>query len=345
VVLAADESPIICGNSLSSNFPTTPGAIDETPNGGQDAIVSMLDPNATSLLYSTVLGGSSDDYGNGFAISPSGEVVIAGSTRSPAFPVTAGAYDVTHNGMQDIFLTRINFSSSTPVWSTFLGGTENDEPFAFILDRNDQPIVSGQADSPNFPVTLDAFDISYNGGGDAYLTRLDPTGSSLSWSSFLGGAQLDQGWELYLHPSGDPILAGPTYSGEFPTTPGAFDRTHAGATDVFLSRFTIPVASGVEDEWNDHAGISGPLWIGPNPVSERVHIRFALPSAEAVTIRAFDAAGRCVAVIEQAARAAGLHAVTWDGRDHTGRPVASGTYWIRMEGPLTSAHRKLVILR
>lgn len=343
VVLAADDAPIVCGNTNAPTFPTTLGAIDQSHNGAQDAFVAMIHAEGTSLLYSTLLGGSADDWGNGLAISPSGEVVIAGSTSSIQFPVTPGAFDESHNGMQDIFLTRINFSSSTPVWSTLLGGDMNDEPFAFILDRDECPIVSGQADSENFPTTPNGYDLTYNGGGDAYLTRMDPTGSQLYWSSFLGGALLDQGWELYLHPSGDPILAGPTYSSDFPTTVGGYDRTHGGSVDDFLARFRIVTASGVDEPWTDPEFLS--LHVMPNPGSGDVAIRFVLPSPRSVTLRAFDASGRCVATIEEGSREAGSNVVYWDGRDDRGRPVASGTYWIRVHGPQTLAQTSLVIVR
>jgi hypothetical protein len=343
VVLAADDAPIVCGNSNATTYPTTTGAIDTTPNGRQDAIVAMLAPDGSSLLYSTVLGGSDDDWGNGLAISASGEVVIAGSTSSPLFPVTAGAFDESHNGMQDIFLTRIDFASSTPVWSTLLGGNMNDEPFSFILDRDDCPIVSGQVDSENFPTTPNGYDLTYNGGGDAFLTRLDPSGSQLYWSSFLGGSLLDQGWELYLHPTGDPILAGPTYSTDFPTTAGGYDPTHSGSIDDFISRFRIVTASGVDE--NSGFGKVTALRATPNPASGNVAIEFALPSQRFVTVRAFDAGGRCVATIDAGIHGAGSHLVRWDGRDDTGRPVVSGTYWIHMAGEESIARSRVVIVR
>ncbi|MCA9728040.1 MAG: SBBP repeat-containing protein [Candidatus Eisenbacteria bacterium] len=346
VLLDGDENVVVCGNSLSPNFPTTPGAIDETPNGGDDAFVSIVSADGSDLLYSTMLGGSGDDDGHGLALASDGEIVIAGATVSPEFPVTAGAYDISHNGGQDVFVTRIDVQSPTPVWSTFLGGTENDQCFAFVLDSNDAPIVSGLVESEDFPVTSDAYDPTYNGLGDAYLTRMSPDGSRLIWSSFFGGSDLDQGWELYLHPSGDPILAGPTYSRDFPTTPGAYDRSQAGNTDVFLARFTIVTSTDVDDGGTaSHLGDGPALRIVPNPGVGQRRIELRLSAARSVSVRIVNPAGRCLRHIDTGVLTAGVHWIDWDGDDDAGRPAPSGTYWIRVDSDGVSQQARTVVVR
>jgi hypothetical protein len=343
LVLTPDQEPIVCGNTGSSNFPTTPGSVDETHNGLDDCYVAKFDSSGSTLVYSTYLGGSGREFGHVVALDPSGGVVVTGDTSSEDFPVTPGAYDTSYTGGDtDIFVTRLNATGSSLVWSTYIGGSLEEEAFAMVLDHQNRPVISGEVHSNNFPVTDNAYDESYNGTKDAFLTRFDSSGSTLVWSSFLGGSGLDGGWELFVHPSGEPLLTGPTWSSDFPTTEGAYDETHGGAVDAFLVRFNIEGSSAVEGE-----NLRSPLRLctGPNPFSGAVQVRLDLPQHEEVRLIALDVTGRRIATVLHGVRAAGTHWIRWDGRDARGREVASGTYWLRLVTDRTLAQQKVVIVR
>ncbi len=341
VVLNSEQQIIGCGNSLSSNYPTTPGAFDETQNGDQDCIVSTLDPSGTTLLNSTFLGGEGADMGNVLAVDLSGNVVVTGSTTSLFFPVTDDAYDTTHNGDKDIFVTRLTPDRDSLVWSTYLGGSGVDEAFALVLDGSGFPILSGGISSPDFPTTPDAFDQSYSGGNDTFLTALHSSGTALIWSSYLGGTSTDSGWELILDDSDNPILAGPTRSSDFPTTAGAYDRSHNGGNDVFLLSFDLRDIVAAAETIERQPVFS--TW--PNPFRQSIEVRLDLPVSAEARIYVLDSRGRRVATVPLARSLAGIGTVSWDGRDMRGRPVPSGVYWLRVAADRMNSQQKIIHIR
>jgi len=349
VVLGPGQILIVSGNTASSDFPTTPGVFDRTFHGSEDCFVTAFDPSGGSLLYSTFLGGSEEDMGNALAADSSGEVVVAGSTTSHDFPVTAGAYDTTHNGYKDIFVSRLDATASRLIWSTYVGGLAADEAFAVLLDRQACPVLTGSVESFDFPTTSDAFDRTYHGFGDAFLTRLDPTGSRLLWSSYLGGSDLDGGWEMTLSQTGNVIVTGPSRSPDFPTTNGAYDRTMNGVKDIFVTCFDgIGPTVSIDHPDNGQPASSHGLWLGalPNPFSGPLQVRIDLGrSAGSATLLALDGSGRVVARIRRGFQPAGTHRILWDGRDARGRPVPPGVYWLRLQTGGAIVQQKVVCVR
>ena len=261
--LAVDASGVVtvAGYTASTNFPTTSGAYDTTFNGGiantpGDVFVSRLDPRKTGaaqLVYSTFLGGTGDDSAWALSVDASGVVTVAGETLSTNFPTTSGAYDTTHNGIWEAFISRLDpqkTGTAQLVYSTFLGGRSGDFATALSVDASGVVTVAGYTASTNFPTTSGAFDTTWSGSTDAFVSRLDTskTGTAqLVYSTFLGGGGGDSAWALSVDASGVVTVAGYTYSTNFPTTSGAYDTTHNGSlywnghrwvrpTDVFVSR-------------------------------------------------------------------------------------------------------------
>src|SRR5439155_1546373 len=212
----------VTGLTDSADFPTTAGAFATSANGCDDAFVTKLNPLGTSLLYSTYLGGSGADEGLGIAVDGAGNAYVTGQTGSTDFPTTAGAFATSFNGGDDAFVTKLNPLGTGLLYSTYLGGSGADEGLGIAVDGAGNAYVTGETDSTDFPTTAGAFDTSANGGFDAFVTKLNPLGTSLLYSTYLGGSGSDCGSGIAVDGAGNAYVTGSTGSANFPTTPGAF---------------------------------------------------------------------------------------------------------------------------
>jgi hypothetical protein len=227
----------ITGNTNSTNnFPTTEGAFDTTYNGSTDAFVTKVAPDGDTLIFSTFLGGSVWDEGYGIALGGSGAVYVYGNTSSANFPTTQGAFDITHNGSYDAFLTKMTYDGSALAYSTYLGGSSNETGGSMIVDGSGAAYVTGITSSSNFPIIPGSFDTTHNGNLDAFVSKVSTNGNALLYSTFLGGGADDQPTGIVVDTSGATYVAGATDSTGFPTTPEAFDTTHNGVRDAFVSK-------------------------------------------------------------------------------------------------------------
>jgi hypothetical protein len=166
----------VTGSTFSADFPTTPGAFDTSFNrsGNSDAFVTKLNASGSALEYSSFLGGVGDDHGFGIAVDGRSRAYVTGDTLSANYPTTRGAFDTTL-GRPDAFVTKFNASGSALAYSTFLGGTESDSGEDIAVDGKGRAYVTGLTNSPDYPTTRGAFDRTFNGGFDAFVTKL-PTG-------------------------------------------------------------------------------------------------------------------------------------------------------------------------
>ncbi len=256
IALDASGNAYVAGYTQSSNFPTTVGAFQTTLRGLSDAFVTTLNSSGSALVYSTYLGGTNTDvvteYVGGIAVDASGNAYVTGRTRSPDFPTTAGAFQRTLAGQDDAFVTKLNPTGSALVYSTYLGGSDNDLVGFFgggriAVDASGNAYVTGSTSSPNFPTTAGAFQTTLAGAADAFVTKLNPTGSALVYSTYLGGSNSDGGDGIALDASGNAYAAGGTSSPNFPTTAGAVQTTLGGAADAFVTKivfsFTLSIAT------------------------------------------------------------------------------------------------------
>lgn len=256
------------GDTFSSNYPTTPGAYDQTHNSlsnNHDINVTCLNADGSSLAWSTFLGGgmgppvtpgSDPDTGYAIAVDPSGNVYVGGTSSSVDFPVTPGAYQTTLNGeLQDVTVTKISAGGATLAWSTYLGGTGGDLAFGIAVDASGNVTITGSSSSSDYPTTAGAYDQTLNGSYDIIVTQLNPTGTALNWSTFVGGSGNDVRGYLAIDPGGNFCVTGYTGSPDFPTTPGAHDTTYNGdSTDVFVFKLS---AGGSSLSWSSFLGGSG----------------------------------------------------------------------------------------
>ena len=243
IAVDENENAYVTGFTYCSTFPTTPGAFD-TSFENTDAFVTKLNPEGSDLIYSTFLGGSDWEYGLGIAVDGNGNAYVAGSTASPDFPATSGAYDTSYNGgSYDAFVTKLNSAGSGLVFSTYLGGTGvesvsmSESGGGIALDEGGNAYVTGYTTSTNFPTTTGAFDRTHNGDRDAFVTKLNSTGTGLSYSTYLGGSDSDTGCEIVVDGKGNAYVTGETRSTNFPNTACAVDRTYNGELDAFITKF------------------------------------------------------------------------------------------------------------
>jgi beta-propeller repeat-containing protein len=250
ITVDADGNAYVTGNVTSTDFPTTAGAFQPSLGGGfVDAFVTKLNPTGSVLVYSTYLGGSGQESSGGIALDAAGSAYVAGSTASVNFPTTAGAFQTTFGGAADAFVAKLNPTGSALVYSTYLRDGRGN---AIAVDVNGNAYVTGTTYSASFPATAGAFQTTYAGGrdgystGDAFVTKLDPTGSALVYSTYLGGSDGGE-WSagIAVDCSGNFYVAGSTNSLNFPTTPGAFQAIgHTGGGfssntyDAFVAKFS-----------------------------------------------------------------------------------------------------------
>jgi hypothetical protein len=244
--IAVDDAgrAYVTGETDSSDFPTTPGSFDRTLGGSLDAFVTKLNPAGSALAYSTYLGGRlpefdlGEDFGSDIAIDVAGSAYVTGTTGSSDFPTTAGSFDRTLGGFGDAFVTKLNPAGSALAYSTYLGGSggENGSGIALHLRR---AYITGATSSVDFPTAPWSFDRTFNGEADAFMTKLDATGSALMYSTYLGGSNFDIGNGIAAGSAGRAYVAGQTSSSDFPTTPGAFDRTFNESSDAFVTKLDV----------------------------------------------------------------------------------------------------------
>jgi hypothetical protein len=232
----------VAGIATSFDYPTL-NPLQPTHGGGiYDAVLTRLDPQGNTL-FSTYLGGSGTDYANGLATDAAGNIYLSGQTNSTNFPTTSGAFQTTNQGMYDGYVTKIMANGSAIAWSTYLGGLYSDEAHALTLDAQSNVYLTGWTVSPNFP-TLNPFQPALSdNSGDAFVTKLNPAGTGLGYSTHPGGANppgpgQDNGQGIAVDTQGYAYVTGYTQAPNFPTTSGAFQPFFRGYNDAFVTKFT-----------------------------------------------------------------------------------------------------------
>src|SRR5262245_21272340 len=249
IAVDAAGNVYITGFTQSSDFPTTAGAFDRTGalQTAVDAFVAKLNPTGTALVYSTFIGGNQDfDWGRRIAVDASGNAYVVGQTKSGDFPTTANAFArslaIPPNCPRcfadnyDSFVLKLNSTGSTLPYSTYLGGTDFDDPRGIAIDSAGNAYVTGETASHDFPVTAGSYQTLHHGDYDIFVTKLNPSGSGLVYSTFIGGMFVDDGERIVVDSSNQAVVMGFSRSPDFPTTPGAYDTTPNGAFDITLSK-------------------------------------------------------------------------------------------------------------
>jgi hypothetical protein len=253
VAVGADGSAYVTGQASTETFPTTPGAFQTDGNEANNAaFITKYDPSG-AVVYSTYLGGGwgSHTIGHGIAVDSAGSAYVTGEVQANDFPITPGAYNSPQYDW-DTFVTKLSPNGSALVYSARIGGEWADHGRDIALGADGSAYITGHTfdysyNNPrDFPTTPGAFKTAFVGDDivDAFITKLNPAGSTLVYSTLLGGADSPQGAGGYefgegivVDSAGHAYVTGDTHSALFPTTAGAFDRTLGGAVDAFVVKF------------------------------------------------------------------------------------------------------------
>lgn len=203
-------------------------------------------------MYSSYLGGTGADFGQGIAVDSSGNAYVTGSTQSTNFPVSTNALQPNINGSQDAFITKVNFSGEEILYSTYLGGSAADVSQSIALDSSDDMYVAGYTFSTDFP-TVAPYQGANGGGADAFVAELNAAGSALTFSTYLGGSLDDRAYGIALDGSNDVYIVGATSSTNFPTN-SAYQPSLAGLSNAFVTKFN---AAGSALDYSTYLGGTG----------------------------------------------------------------------------------------
>jgi hypothetical protein len=252
IAVDAAGNAYVVGSTDSTNFPVTSGAFGRTPQGLFDVFVAKLNPEGSALLYATLLGGTGNDAGRCIALDADGNACVAGATSSNRvpFPTTSGAFDTNRHLNSDVFVTKLNADGSALIYSTLLGGDGSDIAYGIAVDAAGAAYVTGATASTNFPTTPEAFATTHQGNSDAFVAKLSADGTSVLYSTLLGGSasatymEGDVGLGIAVDPQGAAYVTGYSDSTNFPTTPGAWKPSKDGGSSSRNAFVTKIAADG-----------------------------------------------------------------------------------------------------
>lgn len=292
VALDSSGQAYVAGFTNSLDFPTA-GPLQGSNGGGTcgttayptacyDAFVAKLNASGSNLVYSTYLGGTGDDFASSIAADSNGNAYVGGLTSASNFSVTYGTLRTGYGGGAfDGFVAKIDPTGSSLIYSTYLGGSGEDHVNGIAIDSSGDAYLAGQTNSANFPVK-GGFEAQYTAAScgsalsntpcfEGFVSELNPTGTALIYSSYLGGTAANYGSDIALDASGAAYVTGWTTSKDFPVTQGAYDTAWGGANEAFVAKIApgggaISYATYLGDIYPDQANAiavdgSGNAWI------------------------------------------------------------------------------------
>jgi hypothetical protein len=246
VAFDAQGKIYVTGGTESDDFPTA-ASYRASRAGSQDAFATVVDPSqsgAATLVYSSYLGGSGWDIGRGIAVAKNGTFWVVGGTYSFDFPQFGASYQPSYNSGGDGFAAQFDPTQggNSLLYTTFLGGTDQDEARNVLIDPTGRIIISGWTLSSNFPTTTNALQQLYGGNTDVFVTILNPANpaggsAQLIYSTYFGGTDEDVAFDLKQDAAGNLYLSGATLSAGLFVTPNAVQSTYDQSMDAFALKF------------------------------------------------------------------------------------------------------------
>ena len=236
IAVDASGSAYLTGMTASLNFPAVDAA-QPTQGGTQNAFVTKLSADGSTVLYSTYLGGGGIDSGNGIAVDTGGNAYITGNTTSSNFPLI-NSYQGSLHGAQNAFVTKLAPTGAALVYSTYLGGSGSDQSNRIAVDTSGFAYITGNTTSTDFPL-FNAYQSSppaYGYGPSAFITKFSASGASLEYSTYFAFGS--SGNSIALDSSGNAYVTGSTAFGDLPVTSNAIQANWAGGGDAFVATFS-----------------------------------------------------------------------------------------------------------
>jgi hypothetical protein len=232
IAMDSQGAAYVTGETASTDFPTQ-NPIQGTKAGPSDVFISKVDSSGSALIYSTYLGGSDYDEGQGIAVDSEGAAYVTGTTESADFP-TQNPLQMSHGGGGDVFIAKLNSSGGALVYSTYLGGSGYEYSEGIAVDSQGAAYVTGWTGSTDFP-TQNPIQESKAGDFDVFITKVNSSGTSLVYSTYLGGSYREEGYGIVVDSEGAAYVTGWTYSTDFPTQ-NPIQGTNAGGANTFITK-------------------------------------------------------------------------------------------------------------
>lgn len=239
IVVDTENNAYICGKTSSSDFPTTKESFNTLYHKKSDIFISKVNKTGSSLIYSTYIGGSLNDYASSIALDSSGNAYITGTTESPDYPITLDAYQMKRKDLWDVYVTKLDSTGKFLQYSTFLGGSSLNGGTGIAVDIFGNAFICGYIDSSGFPTTQLSFQDFYRGNIDAFISEIDPLGKKLKYSTYLGGDDIEDVRSIAVDSSGFVYIAGSTESYDFPVTDGSYLTKHKKNWDSFIVKINL----------------------------------------------------------------------------------------------------------
>ena len=227
----------VAGTTNSINFPMK-NAIQDTNQGGNDTFLAMIDKSQTAINFCTYMGGKGEDKLYGLGLDSLGNIFIMGVTSSPDFPTTESAFQSDFGGVRDVFITKLSPKTRAVRYSTYLGGDKGDNPRSLLVNKKGNAFIVGNTNSNNFP-TKQLLETQVSGRSDAFLSMLDPSGSTLQHSFLLGGDGTDIFEGIAIGVDGSLTLSGGSNSTNFPLVKPLQRTFHGGKLDMIITRLLL----------------------------------------------------------------------------------------------------------
>jgi hypothetical protein len=285
--IAVDPAGGVCvaGIATSPDFPLN-GAAQPAFGGLADVFVAKLNSRGSRIVYSTYLGGAGTDAASSIAVDPAGSAYLTGITASPNFRIV-NALQATHGGgLFDAFVTKLDAAGERVLYSTYLGGNGVDRAYRIAVDAAGSAYVIGDTDSTNFPM-IRAVQAVPGGGADAFIAKLNASGTEIGYATYLGGSGIDGGTGIAVDPAGNATVTGFTSSVDFPLATPA-QPVSGGGYDVFVTRFN---SSGTVLDYSTYlggAGTDAAFGVATTPAGS-AYIMGVTNAADFPTIRALQA--------------------------------------------------------
>lgn len=275
--IAVDKfgNSFVTGWILSSDFPTSNGAFQTMHNAGFDAFVTKLNAAGNTLAYSTYLGGSVSDFGEGIAVDALGNAYVTLHTESSDFPTTMNSFQPSFGGTADAAVSKLNIGGSDLVYSTFIGGSGFDESLGIAVDSEGNAYITGFTGSSDFPTKSTLQSIN-QGSDDIFVTKLNKAGNLVIYSTYLGGNGDDRGFGIAVDASSDAYVTGHTTSTDFPKK-NPIQSVNEGSHDAFVIKIAsasstpLPTTSPTpSEEESPSLNLSGDTSLVVKPTGKNV---------------------------------------------------------------------------